>query len=183
MLESFQRPKGELPVTWRRRANVESALASLRAAGHRPDTDTFVVSAAASSGRCHIMSNRSPCITASHFDGHWITSRRRGFTSVELRRLFGFPASYSRGGLSKAQFGRCLGNSMDVRLMAELLREVLIASRLAKRNSSRALAVSDLIDLPASPDQIYPISRLASIKPKGLPARPYRSLRWTPGPK
>ena len=63
---------------------------------------------------------------------HWITNKRRFMTMRERLALFAFPARYQRAGLSDSSFGRLLGNSIVVSVLAPLIQEVLLAAGLAR---------------------------------------------------
>lgn len=54
---------GSLPTTAHARQSVLDAVAALEARGHDPRRTLFVINAHASTGRVHVMQDRTPCIT------------------------------------------------------------------------------------------------------------------------
>ena len=56
-----------------------------------------------------------------------------GRSQRERLRLFGFPTSFRRSGVSEEKFGMLLGNSIVVDALAPVLRRLLLASGLVRK--------------------------------------------------
>ena len=86
--------------------------------------------------RAHWMVGHSPCLTSARFRGHWVSSRNRYMAECERLRLFGFPISFCRRGVSEEKFGMLLGNSTVVDVIAPVLQRLLLASGLVRKASA-----------------------------------------------
>jgi site-specific DNA-cytosine methylase len=134
LLPRRQRPGwGDLPGSRVAKTNVLECLHKLFAEGHRPFHQPWVLNAGAAPGRCHIMYDRSPCLTRSRTSGHWLCNRGRFMHISEMMKLQGFPSSY-RWGVSSAAFGAMLGNSMCVTVLEALFECVLRSSGLLEQS-------------------------------------------------
>jgi len=105
--------------------NLETALHQIKKAGGDPTRTTYVVDCDASKDRMKWMQERSPCITRSRFKGHWLTSRGRRMTILEMFRLQGMDHTKFSPKVSPDQLGKQIGNSMSVNVVERLLRVVL----------------------------------------------------------
>ena len=107
------------------RARLVEYLARLRASGHDPAMDTWIIDVF--SRQPHGMRGKSPCLTRARAGagGHWISSRSRLFSIKEMLSLQGMSADLRREGISDRQLGLMIGNAMSVNVLERLLVRLL----------------------------------------------------------
>ena len=70
----------------------------------------------------------SPCLTRSHYRGHWITNKNRRLTLKEMMRLQGMnPENITIKG-TPTQQGQQLGNAMSVNVIQRVIQSSLKAA-------------------------------------------------------
>lgn len=146
-LEEFLLPRrgrpswADSPVVKTASENLKRCLQRLEQSGVDPFRDCYVVDCDASAERCHVMSNRCPCLLHSRARGYWITNRGRYLEVEEMMKLQGFPASYRRP-VSRRIFGELLGNSMCVGVLVPLFEQVLSSAGLMQQQRSSMYVVT-----------------------------------------
>lgn len=123
-------------TTYRRNVNV--ALQELRAKGHDPLAEPWVVEIDCTTPRLQYVLGTSPCITVRRGSGHWITNRGRRMTKAEMMRLQGMDLGKFTQVVSDNALGRQIGNTMSVNVLERLFVRLLPAAGLC--------AASELID-------------------------------------
>jgi site-specific DNA-cytosine methylase len=119
---------GNIPGSRVAKTNVLECLHKLFAEGHHPFHEPWILNAGAAPGHCHIMFDRSPCLTRSRASGHWLCNHGRLMHISEIMKLQGFPSSY-RWVVSSAAFGAMLGNSIGPRGLVRMCVEELRIAR------------------------------------------------------
>lgn len=107
-------------------AKLVAYLDTLRARGHDPDVDTWIINVFGGY-QPHGMKNVCPCLTRGRAGsgGHWVSTRRRLLTIDEMLTLQGIPADVHRKGISNRQVGYMIGNAMSVNVLERLLLRLL----------------------------------------------------------
>jgi len=107
-------------------AKLVAYLDTLRARGHDPDVDTWIINVFGGF-QPHGMKNMCPCLTRGRAGsgGHWVSTRRRLLTIDEMLTLQGIPADVHRKGISNRQVGYMIGNAMSVNVLERLLLRLL----------------------------------------------------------
>jgi site-specific DNA-cytosine methylase len=102
-------------------------LASLRAKGHNPDRETWIIDIFGN--WTHGMLGKSPCLTRTRAaaGGHWITTRSRLMSVPEMLRLQGMSPALNCVGITERQMGCMIGNAMSVNVLERLLVRLLPA--------------------------------------------------------
>jgi DNA (cytosine-5)-methyltransferase 1 len=114
------------------RRNVLVALKELRAKGHDPLKEPWIVEIDCTTPRLQYMLGTSPCITTRRGNGHWITNRGRRILKSELMRLQGMDMSKFKQAVSDTELGKQIGNAMSVNILERLLVRLLPAAGLVK---------------------------------------------------
>lgn len=114
------------------RRNVKVALQELRAKGHDPLVEPWVVEIDCTTPRLQYVLGKSPCITVRRGSGHWITSRGRRMTKAEMMRLQGMDLGKFKQVVSDNALGRQIGNTMSVNVLERLFVRLLPAAGLCK---------------------------------------------------
>lgn len=144
-LAKLLEPQGALPAVAhatpkakeRIRSHVRTARHTLESRGVRPEVCHPVIDIAASKGWAHVMTDCSPCLTASRCmraGGHYLMSLGRTMTEKEMCRLQGIPdgrIDYCSAGVPKAEFLHAVGNAMSSNVVARILARALPAAGLA----------------------------------------------------
>lgn len=110
--------------------NVQKMRARLQQLGHDPQTE-FILNAGGTVP--HFMEGTVPTITATRaaMKAYWSSKRNRPLTTPELMRLQGvidtcdFPGWWNT--VSERQMGHICGNAICVRLLARIIRNLLVA--------------------------------------------------------
>lgn len=107
------------------RARLLAYLEKLRARGHDPSADTWIINVF--SRQPHGMRGQCPCLTRARAGagGHWVTSRSRLLTVEEMLSLQGMPSDVRRDGISNRQLGLMIGNAMSINVLERLLVRLL----------------------------------------------------------
>lgn len=120
--------QSEAPVmTSKTRERLQAYLASLRAKGHNPDRETWIIDIFGN--WTHGMLGKSPCLTRTRAaaGGHWITTRSRLMSVPEMLRLQGMSPALNCVGITERQMGCMIGNAMSVNVLERLLVRLLPA--------------------------------------------------------
>jgi len=161
------------------RTNVVRALKELKACGHNPLKEAWVVDCDSSGPRTKWMRGVSPCLTCSRAGGHWITNRGRRMTKDEMLRLQGMntPAEGFKVVVSERQLGKQIGNAMSCNVLERLFARLLPAAGLVSERSLRDRWESAAgTAAPSTP----PREGKRSLKRKlssGSPQKPARALK------
>eukprot|EP00928_Gymnodinium_smaydae_P062497 TRINITY_DN46350_c0_g1_i1.p1 TRINITY_DN46350_c0_g1~~TRINITY_DN46350_c0_g1_i1.p1 ORF type:complete len:381 (-),score=79.00 TRINITY_DN46350_c0_g1_i1:195-1337(-) len=110
--------------------NVKRVLKELRAAGHDPLREPFVIDLDSTEKFCTVVKDCSQCITRRRGGGHWVTNRGRRTTKVEMMRLQGMEPAGFKQVVSDAQWGNLIGNSMSVNVLERIFVRLLPAANL-----------------------------------------------------
>jgi len=140
-IEGFLEPKArkitmaDLPAATNKTAhgNVKQALKELIAKGRDPLREPWIVDCDSSAPRMKYTFDVTPCMTCSRAAGHWVTSRGRRMTKVEMLRLQGMrtPDEGFKVAVSDPQLGKQIGNAMSCNVLERLFVRLLPAAGLA----------------------------------------------------
>eukprot|EP00928_Gymnodinium_smaydae_P065132 TRINITY_DN48314_c0_g1_i1.p1 TRINITY_DN48314_c0_g1~~TRINITY_DN48314_c0_g1_i1.p1 ORF type:complete len:389 (+),score=64.17 TRINITY_DN48314_c0_g1_i1:98-1168(+) len=115
--------------------NVKRVLKELKAAGHDPLREPFVIDLDSTEKFCTVVRDCSQCITRRRGGGHWVTNRGRRFTKPEMMRLQGMDPSGFKQAVSEAQWGNQIGNSMSVNVLERIFVRLLPQAGLVPKNT------------------------------------------------
>ncbi len=112
------------------------ALREIQAAGIDPFSNTFVVDVDSRVG--HYCYKKCPCITATRAatGGFWVTTLGQKTTLADMERLQGMSPARTKipPGVSVRQMGHMTGNAMSVNVLQQILKPLLRASGLWRRD-------------------------------------------------
>jgi DNA (cytosine-5)-methyltransferase 1 len=114
------------------RRNVKVALEELRAKGHNPLVEPWVVEIDCTTPRIQYKFGLSPCLTTGRRYGHWITNRGRRMLKSEMLRLQGIDAGNFKQVVSDSVLGKQIGNAMSVNVVERIFVRLLPAAGLVK---------------------------------------------------
>jgi len=172
-------PKYKGTVTVSRR-NVLLAHKAIKAKGHDPFTENWLVDCDSSTHRSQWMKDYSPCFTCRRAKGHWITSRGRRMNTTEMLRLHGMNTT-AEGfvqAVSDVHLGIQLGNAMSCNVLERLFVRLLPAAGLAPAHRLHDRWVPRAA--PGTPRRT--LKRVRSDSPEKTPAAK-RLRRTTSDPK
>ena len=115
-----------LPTAPGAQTNVSKGLATVRAKGIDPLTETWILEAHQSASRQgNVMKGCSPCLTSTRCKqgGHWISSHGRFFTTGEMLELQHMRRDRLRvpESVTTAKFHEMIGNNMSVNIVEVIL--------------------------------------------------------------
>ena len=115
--------------------NVMKAYAKATAKGVNPFISPVVVDAGASEKFSNSRIGGCPCLTRSRAGtfGHWCSTKGGYLDTADMSRLMGFEESmvdWAGAGVSAFQYASCLGNSMSVNILTELIPRILYKAKL-----------------------------------------------------
>ena len=113
--------------------NVLDAEENIFMGGFIPESAISVVDIDSSAKRCKAMSDVSPCLTRSRYNGHWLTQLQRRMTVEEMLLLQGMDPGKMKGSCSRQNLGKMVGNSMSVNVLERVLSRALNATDLVLR--------------------------------------------------
>ena len=117
------------------RRNIEKARSKIISDGRKPDEEPYIVDCDASTSCSRHTFNFSPCITASRYQGHWITHRGRRMTKEEMFRLQGMDPTQFVVDIPANALGRQIGNAMSVNVVERLISRALEAANLKPKSN------------------------------------------------
>jgi len=114
-------------------ANVKTTIKELKAKGHSPFEEDWIVDCDSSPYRFKYVKDTTPCLTCSRSAGHWVTSRGRRMNLNEMLRLQGMItlAEGFKKVVSDRQLGKQIGNAMSCNVLERLFVRVLPSVGLA----------------------------------------------------